>query len=89
MIEESTYPQLERTLSDLLLASTLSRLDLLPWLLTGLTDRLTQLMGKVTALVPDQLDLPAPPVYCPQLAQLDEQVLSQCFLVCVYSRLRY
>ena len=70
----SSLDQLQRHLSDLLLASVLGRLNVLPLLLDHLTSRLKEVVSCFTALVPEDFYLPAPPVYCPQPAQNTKQV---------------
>ena len=64
--EETDTSQLSRSLSDVLLAATVSNIDLTPWLLEGLVGQMKELAKQVAPLVPDGLYLPAPPVYCPQ-----------------------
>ena len=69
IVDESTdFDQLSGNLSDLLLAATICQVDLVPWLLDNLCDRLKHLVKQFTPVVPEGLYLPAPPVYCPQPA---------------------
>ena len=75
--EETDLPQLRRVLADLMLAAVLSRVDLVPWLLEGLVDRLRQVTAQFGAIVPPGLYLPAPPVYCPQPANTSQAALSE------------
>ena len=66
-VDETTdFEQLTRTLGDILLAATICKVDLVPWLLNGLIRRLKSLAAKFSVFVPDGLYLPAPPVHCPQ-----------------------
>jgi hypothetical protein len=66
MVAAEMFEQLHRHLSDLLLASVLGRLSVLPLLVEQVTARLLAVAGRFSALVPDDFYLPAPPVYCPQ-----------------------
>ena len=57
---------------DLMMAATLSRIDLVPMLLETLVGRLKHVTRQFSGLVPDGLYLPAPPVYCPQPANTSQ-----------------
>ena len=69
LFSASMFDQLHRHLSDLLLASVLGRLSVLPLLLEQITSRLRSVAGQFSAHVADDFYLPAPPVYCPQPTQ--------------------
>jgi hypothetical protein len=71
----------QKSLNEFLVASTLSDLDVLPWLLEGLVIRLKQTAGKFRAIVPESLYLPAPPVYCPQPTPTDEVNFQKFYLM--------
>ncbi len=71
--EETDTSQLRRSLADVLLAATMSHIELIPWLLEGLVGQMKDLVSQASPLVPEGLYLPAPPVYCPQPA-LSHQV---------------
>lgn len=54
---------------DMLLAATLCHIDLTPWLLASLLTQLHGLCHTFPLLVPHNIYLPAPPLYCPQPVQ--------------------
>lgn len=59
-------------IGDMLLASTMMGVCLTPWLLDSLIARAKSVMQQLSSLVPDGFYLPAPPLYCPQPAQLSQ-----------------
>ncbi len=63
-----------KSVSDLLLAATICHVDCVPKLLQGLVDKLKDACKNFTALVPDTVYLPAPPIYCPQPARDKDEV---------------
>ena len=65
----------------MLLAGCMSDVDVTPWLLTGLMHQLHRVIHAATLLVPKDLYLPAPPVYCPQ-PSYDSQVC-QTFIIVI------
>ena len=61
-----------KLLGDLLLAATISNVSCVPLLLETLVDRLKHVTSRFSGLVPADVYLPAPPVYCPQPARNSE-----------------
>ena len=90
LVDESTdFDQLSSTLSDLLLAATICKVDIVPWLLDQLSSRLRTLAKSFEPVVPEGLYLPAPPVYCPQPA-MDTEVgkcASRMLIICLIALL--
>jgi len=75
-IDEMTdFEQLTSVLHDILLTAVICKVELVTLLLHGLLDRLKSLAAKLTVLVPEDLYLPAPPIYCPQPAQTIQVIL--------------
>ena len=66
------FDQLTNSMNDLLLAGCLCDLDLVPWLVQRLTTTLKSLAAEFSTFVPENLYLPAPPVYCPQPTPTNE-----------------
>ena len=66
------FDQLTNSMNDLLLAGCLCDLDLVPWLVQRLTTTLKSLAAEFNTFVPENLYLPAPPVYCPQPTPTNE-----------------
>lgn len=63
---ETNIVQLSRTMEDILTAGIVSSVEVVPWLLTTLVHRLMDTVAQMSPLVPQDLYLPAPPLYCPQ-----------------------
>ena len=64
--------QLTSSLNDLLMAATLGGVDIVPWLVSSLVAKMKAAAAKFEVFVPENLYLPAPPVYCPQPTPTDE-----------------
>ena len=66
---ETDRSEMCRAVHDLMMAATLCRIDLTPWLLASLLEQLHKLCRTIPLLVPHNVYLPAPPMYCPQPVQ--------------------
>ncbi|XP_013396199.1 protein JBTS17 isoform X2 [Lingula anatina] len=75
--DETNLDQLTRTMNDLLMAGALAKVDITPWLLGCLLDRLKVAVASFPTLVPQGVYLPAPPLYCPQPAVTSEEEWSE------------
>ena len=64
--------QLTSSLNDLVMASCLGGVDIVPWIVENLVQKIKKAASKLDVFVPENLYLPAPPVYCPQPTPLDE-----------------
>lgn len=69
---ETNIVQLSRTMEDILTAGIVSSVEVVPWLLTNLVHRLMDTVAQMSPLVPQDLYLPAPPLYCPQPSDTSE-----------------
>lgn len=69
---ETNIVQLSRTMEDILTAGIVSSVEVVPWLLTTLVHRLMDTVAQMSPLVPQDLYLPAPPLYCPQPSDTSE-----------------
>ncbi|XP_064607182.1 ciliogenesis and planar polarity effector 1-like isoform X2 [Liolophura sinensis] len=75
-IDEGTdLSQLRQTLEEILKAGIMSMVDVAPWLLSGLVQRLKAVISRLQPLVPSEFYLPCPPIYCPQPTQTAEDAL--------------
>lgn len=63
---ETNIVQLSRTVEDILTAGIISGVEIVPWLLSSLVERLKHVVANFPPRVPKDFYLPAPPVYCPQ-----------------------
>ncbi|XP_021376995.1 uncharacterized protein LOC110465482 isoform X2 [Mizuhopecten yessoensis] len=70
---ETNLVQLSRTVEDILTAGIISNVEIVPWLLSSLVDRLKHVVSNFSPLVPKDFYLPAPPVYCPQPTEADKE----------------
>jgi hypothetical protein len=50
-------------------AGIVSDVELAPWFLANLTDKLKNVVSSLPVLVPEEFYLPAPPLYCPQAGE--------------------
>ncbi|XP_052775731.1 ciliogenesis and planar polarity effector 1-like isoform X4 [Mya arenaria] len=69
--QETNIPQLTRTLGDILTAGIVSDVELAPWLLTSLLEKLKSVVSNLSPLVPEGFYLPAPPLFCPQPGEVE------------------
>ncbi len=73
MIDEQTNTALlTHTLGDILTSGLVGRVEVVPWLLTQLVEKLKKEVSQLSPLVPDDFYLPAPPLYCPQPSTADK-----------------
>lgn len=69
--QETNITTLTQTLQDILTAGIISDVEVTPWLLTSLTEKLKSVMSTLSPLVPEGFYLPAPPLYCPQPGEVE------------------
>ena len=67
--DKTDLQQLTLTLEDVMTTAVVSRVDIVPWLLTELVDGLKTVVSSLQPVVPQDFYLPAPPLYCPQPTQ--------------------
>ena len=61
-------------MEDLLKAGVISHVEIMPWLLSSLVDRLKTTVSRLHPLVPQGFYLPSPPLYCPQPSEALEVI---------------
>ncbi|XP_071477221.1 uncharacterized protein [Diadema antillarum] len=68
LVEDDKMAQVmvSQTLTDILMAATLSGQDPTPWLVESMVEECLVLAQGFSTLVPEEFYLPAPPYYCPQ-----------------------
>ncbi|XP_052090443.1 uncharacterized protein LOC127727068 isoform X2 [Mytilus californianus] len=70
---ETNIVQLTKTMEDLLKAGVIGGVEILPWLLSSLVERLKNTVSRLHPLVPQGFYLPSPPLYCPQPSDTSEE----------------
>ena len=79
---ETNLVQLTKTMEDLLKASVISNIEIMPWLLSSLVDRLKHTVSQFHPLVPQGFYLPSPPLYCPQPSDTSQVCRQVTRLLC-------
>ena len=69
--QETNIPQLTRTLQDVFMAGIICHVELAPWFLSRLVEKLKSVVAGLPSLVPDDFYLPSPPLYCPQPGEIE------------------
>ncbi|KAL4235812.1 hypothetical protein ACF0H5_004202 [Mactra antiquata] len=64
--QETNIKQLTQTIGDMLLSGIVSDIEIVPWFLSSLIDKLKTVVSGLSSSVPADFYLPAPPLYCPQ-----------------------
>lgn len=59
-------------MEDLLKAGVIGGVEIMPWLLSSLVERLKNTVSRLHPLVPQGFYLPSPPLYCPQPSDTSE-----------------
>ncbi|KAK3579099.1 hypothetical protein CHS0354_022119 [Potamilus streckersoni] len=72
--EETNFSQLTNTLENILTTGLVCGVELAPWLLDSLVDKVKAIVANFPPLVPQDFYLPAPPLYCPQPAEVDTRI---------------
>ncbi|XP_053394280.1 ciliogenesis and planar polarity effector 1-like isoform X3 [Mercenaria mercenaria] len=67
--QETNIGQLTHTIQDMMTAGIVSDVEIAPWFLASLTDKLKHVVSSLPVLVPEEFYLPAPPLYCPQAGE--------------------
>ncbi|XP_063430132.1 uncharacterized protein LOC134712479 isoform X1 [Mytilus trossulus] len=70
---ETNIVQLTKTMEDLLKAGVIGGVEIMPWLLSSLVERLKNTVSRLHPLVPQGFYLPSPPLYCPQPSDTSEE----------------
>lgn len=82
--KETNITTLTQTLQDILTAGIISDVEIIPWLLSCMTEKLKSVLCNLHPLVPQGFYLPAPPLYCPQPGE--EEMVSEnsgfCLFLC-------
>ena len=71
MNKETNISTLSQTLQDILTAGIISGVEVTPWLLMCLTEKLKTVVATLPPLVPQGFYLPAPPLFCPQPGEVE------------------
>ncbi|KAL3869912.1 hypothetical protein ACJMK2_042534 [Sinanodonta woodiana] len=74
--EETNLTQLTNTLENILTTGLVCGVELAPWLLDSLVEKVKTIVANFPPLVPQDFYLPAPPLYCQQPAEVDTYVLT-------------
>ena len=69
--QETNIPQLTKTLQDVFLAGIICQVEVAPWFLASLVEKLKAVVAGLPSLVPDDFYLPSPPLYCPQPGEVE------------------
>ena len=69
--QETNIPQLTRTLQDVFMAGIICHVELAPWFLSRLVEKLKSVVAGLPSLVPDDFYLPSPPLFCPQPGEIE------------------